>query len=73
MFAWDSAPATKQTLKNLQIRLVKYQNKKKDREGLSDAQADLAFFTKSASSKPSLSTEQKKERVERLAKLKRHS
>jgi len=73
MLAWDSAPAVEQTLTNLQMRLVKFQNKKKDREGLFDVQADSAFFTKSTSSKPSLSVEQKKERAERLAKFKKHS
>ena len=55
------------------MRLVKFQNKRKDREGLSDAQADAAFFTRSDSSKTSFTVEQKKERADRLAKLKKHS
>jgi len=77
LLAWDSVPLADQNLKSFQSRLVKREQHLKERSGLTDVQAEKAFFSqsknRSTQSKSHLTTEQKKNKALRLAKLKRHS
>jgi hypothetical protein len=82
MLAWDSVPIAEQTLQSFQTRLAKRESQLRERSDITDVQAERAFFTKStfhntscgdSSKKKSLTTEQKKHKAERLAKIKRHS
>ena len=78
LLAWDNVPLASQSLVGLQSRLIKLQNKLRDRVQQLAAPSDRAFFAKGSPSDPSrsqssLTVEQKKERAEKLARHKRHA
>jgi hypothetical protein len=73
LLAWDNVPLASQSLLGLQSRLIKLQNKQRDRVQQVATPSDSAFFTKGGSSGVSPSVEQKKERADKLARHKRHS
>ena len=78
LLAWDNVPLTSQSLLGLQSRLIKLQNKLRDRAQQVEPSSDRAFFTKSGSSsvpasRPSPTVDQKKAHADKLARHKRHS
>lgn len=81
LFAWDSVPLAEQTLRGFQSRVVKREDTLKERNGRTDVQLEQAFYSKTSthsssrrsSSRPELTTEQKKAKALRLQKLKKNS
>jgi hypothetical protein len=78
LLAWDNVPLTSQTLLGLQTRLIKHQNKLRDRAQQVEPLNERAFFTKGGSSgvspsRTSPTVDQKKAHADKLARHKRHS
>ena len=78
LLAWDNIPLANKSLLGLQSRLIKLQNKLRDRAQQVETPSDRVFFTKGgpsgvSPSRSSPTVEQKKERTDKLARHKRHA